>query len=231
MRGRQEEKLNKKIKGNFDGFVKSLDYSAMREDLDKDLIQIKLGIEDALDDLAKVMTRDLTLNSRNTFDIYSKEYLKFKTVDIKKRKDEIINAINKAKQEYKKLIASKVTKINETTRKAVARAIKENLEGKYGLNNLRKQIEEKVGSKWRAKLISQLETRQQCDLSSYELSKKLDLPREWRWVPGSKTPREHHQAMSGEQVKGNQRYSNGLRFPHDPEADISETAHCNCIEL
>ena len=45
----------------------------MREDLDKDLIQIKLGIEDALDDLAKVMTRDLTLNSRNTFDIYSKE--------------------------------------------------------------------------------------------------------------------------------------------------------------
>ena len=90
----------------------------MREDLDKELIQMELGIEDALDDLAKVMTRDLTLNSRNTFDIYSKEYLKFKTVDIKKRKDEIINAINKAKQEYKKLIASKVTKINETTNPA-----------------------------------------------------------------------------------------------------------------
>ena len=43
--------------------------------------------------------------------------------------------------------------------------------------------------------------------------------------------RESHDALDGEIVRGTETYSNGLRFPQDPEGSPDETVQCRCVEL
>jgi len=50
----------------------------------------------------------------------------------------------------------------------------------------------------------------------------------WAPPPKDKQARDNHQAMRGETVGLNERFSNGLLYPHDPSGDISETANCRC---
>ena len=43
--------------------------------------------------------------------------------------------------------------------------------------------------------------------------------------------RPSHSRMDGELVRGSDLYSNGLRYPHDPNGPPSETVDCRCVEL
>jgi Phage portal protein/Phage Mu protein F like protein len=54
--------------------------------------------------------------------------------------------------------------------------------------------------------------------------------REWLSSRDSQV-RESHEAIDGETVSGDEKYSNGCRFPQDPEADPDETIQCRCIEM
>lgn len=50
------------------------------------------------------------------------------------------------------------------------------------------------------------------------------------WVSGPDRPgrRPEHQAMDGETVGVNEKFSNGLRFPRDPNGPADETINCGC---
>lgn len=48
------------------------------------------------------------------------------------------------------------------------------------------------------------------------------------WNVTSLNPRRSHAAVNGETVGVDERFSNGLRFPGDPDGDIDETAGCKC---
>jgi len=48
------------------------------------------------------------------------------------------------------------------------------------------------------------------------------------WNVTSLDPRRSHAAINGETVGVEERFSNGLRFPGDPDGDIDETAGCKC---
>lgn len=48
------------------------------------------------------------------------------------------------------------------------------------------------------------------------------------WNVTSSNPRRSHAALNGQTVPVEERFSNGLRFPGDPDGDIDETAGCKC---
>ncbi|NPD33096.1 phage portal protein [Eggerthellaceae bacterium zg-997] len=48
------------------------------------------------------------------------------------------------------------------------------------------------------------------------------------WRTGGRNPRRTHLSMNGERVGIDERFSNGSRFPGDPEVDASEGAYCRC---
>jgi phage portal protein BeeE len=55
--------------------------------------------------------------------------------------------------------------------------------------------------------------------------------REWLSSKDARV-RDSHVSVDGEVVEGvDAKYSNGLRYPQDPEGDASETINCRCIEL
>jgi len=49
------------------------------------------------------------------------------------------------------------------------------------------------------------------------------------WIVTSGNPRASHAAMNGETVAMGETFSNGARWPGDPDLDIDETANCACI--
>ena len=48
------------------------------------------------------------------------------------------------------------------------------------------------------------------------------------WRTTSSKPRKSHARMNGESVALDEKFSNGLMWPGDPEGDASETAECKC---
>lgn len=52
----------------------------------------------------------------------------------------------------------------------------------------------------------------------------------WFHTNMSAEPRISHIAMSGE-IKDGEYYSNGLRYPGDPDGSLNETVHCKCKEI
>lgn len=61
--------------------------------------------------------------------------------------------------------------------------------------------------------------------------RRQDVRKFWLPPPKDKRARDNHQAMRGETIGLGERYSNGLRYPCDPEGDVSETANCRCREV
>jgi len=49
------------------------------------------------------------------------------------------------------------------------------------------------------------------------------------WIVTSSNPRASHASLNGETVPMNETFSNGARWPGDPDLDIDETANCACI--
>ena len=62
-----------------------------------------------------------------------------------------------------------------------------------------------------------------------ENAKKLDinLQKEWMATLDGRT-RDSHRDMDGEKVKTNEKFSNGLRYPGDPDGSPAETYNCRC---
>jgi HK97 family phage portal protein len=49
------------------------------------------------------------------------------------------------------------------------------------------------------------------------------------WIVTSDNPRSSHAALNGERVPVSETFSNGARWPGDPDLDVDETANCACI--
>jgi hypothetical protein len=82
--------------------------------------------------------------------------------------------------------------------------------------------------KARADLIGSLETNVAIAVGGYMVAKANGATKTWLHDGDPKEPRDNHVAMDGETVDVDDTFSNGLRFPRDPDADLSETANCTC---
>ena len=120
--------------------------------------------------------------------------------------------------------------ISETTRRGIVDIIDKGLAEGTDLDELARQIADStVLSPGRAKLIAHQESANAMSASNYNMMVENGVRRhKWLSQPIADVPREDHRRMSGQVRNVGELFSNGLKFPRDPEGPPEETIHCNC---
>ncbi len=87
-------------------------------------------------------------------------------------------------------------------------------------------------SDYQARLIARQEVGSALNGGRFEQMQEEELEaREWMSSRDGNV-RESHEAVDGEVVEGfEEKYSNGLLYPQDPNGDASEVINCRCIEM
>lgn len=124
----------------------------------------------------------------------------------------------------------RVVGIEQTTRDNIAAIISRGISEGKSQTELKKEIQSEMGStEARAKLIARQETSTALSTGQFDMMKTAGATtKTWHHRP-QKNPRPDHQSMDGETVGIDQRFSNGLRFPRDPEDGRAEQLiNCHC---
>ncbi len=132
----------------------------------------------------------------------------------------------------------RVVGIQQTTRDNIAKIISDGVANGTSQTNLKKAIQSEMGSAAtaaRAKLIARQETATALATGQFEMMVAAGATiKTWKHRP-QENPRDgshgqpNHVAMDGETVQINERFSNGLRYPRDPEDDRpEEVINCHC---
>ena len=83
----------------------------------------------------------------------------------------------------------------------------------------------------RAQLIARTETTGAANFGRYNQFLEDGIYSAVWHSPNPANARPHHQELNGREVNLGEEFGFGLRFPGDPNADVSELANCNCILL
>lgn len=132
----------------------------------------------------------------------------------------------------------RVVGIEQTTRNNIADTIAKGVSEGVSQRQLKKQIQADMGSDAtaeRAKLIARQETSTVLATGQFDMMKAAGATtKTWHHRP-QENPRDgvrtsvNHVAMDGETVGINERFSNGLRYPRDPEDNRpEELINCRC---
>lgn len=130
----------------------------------------------------------------------------------------------------------RVVGIEQTTRDNIARIISRGISEGRSQVELKKEIQSEMGSTaTRAKLIARQETSTALSTGQFDMMKSAGATtKTWHHRP-QRNPRDgtngkvDHVSMEGETVGIDQRFSNGLRFPRDPEDGRAEQLiNCRC---
>lgn len=130
----------------------------------------------------------------------------------------------------------RVVGIQKTTRDSVAKIISNGIANGVSQNTLRDEIiEEMKTNKTRAKLIARQETSTALATGQFDMMISAGAKtKTWHHRP-QKDPRDgtngkvDHVRLDGETVSVNERFSNNLRFPRDPEDNRpEELINCRC---
>lgn len=130
----------------------------------------------------------------------------------------------------------RVVGIGQTTRDNIADIIVKGVSEGKSQNTLKKEIISEMGTtKERAKLIAQQETSTALATGQYDMMTAAGATEKtWHHRP-QKDPRDgtngkvDHVSMNGETVSINERFSNGLRYPRDPDVNRpEEVINCRC---
>ncbi len=127
------------------------------------------------------------------------------------------------------------TEVNETTKENLRETLSQGIEEGETMEDLRKRVNHvfDVRTSAGAMAIAMTETAASVNggwLEAYKQSGVIEK-KEWYHAGSSLNDRPEHIAMSGEVVRLEERFSNGLMFPGDPSAPPSETVNCKCIIL
>lgn len=133
----------------------------------------------------------------------------------------------------------RVVGIQETTQKNIAAIISRGVENGSSQNTLKKEILQAMGpgtTKARAKLIAQQETMMSLATGQFDTMKAAGATtKTWHHRDPQLDPRDgthgkvNHVIMEGETVGIDEKFSNGLRYPRDPEDDRpEEVIRCRC---
>ena len=159
----------------------------------------------------------------------------FKVYNLDKKEKSLIQVIqNKSLNDYnKRYTAKKVGRISKATQGKINNIVTTmQAEGK-NRKEIAKQIMNSVEGmkKSRALTIARTETANATSVINHSSLAELGFKRKWVHVGGGKTDRSEHLACDNEIVGGNEIYSCGLSYPHEPGADAGDIINCYCMEI
>lgn len=130
----------------------------------------------------------------------------------------------------------RITRIEETTRKAIAKIVTRGIADGTGQEELRRMIQAEMSTNYsRAKLIARQETATALATGQYDMmiaagaTIKTWHHRHQRDPRDGQNGKPDHVSMDGETVAINDVFSNGLRYPRDPDdGRAEEVINCRC---
>lgn len=130
----------------------------------------------------------------------------------------------------------RVRHVTQTTKENISRIVANGIEAGIGREKMADEIlqEYEIQTRSRARLIADQETVMTLETGHYDMMQKSGATtKTWHHRP-QKNPRDgsdggpNHVKMDGETVPIDARFSNGLRYPCDPEGPARETIKCRC---
>lgn len=130
----------------------------------------------------------------------------------------------------------RIKNVTQTTKDNIARIVANGIEAGIGREKMADEIlqEYEIQSRSRARLIADQETVTSLETGHYDMMRTSGATtKTWHHRP-QKDPRDgrdggpDHVSMEGETVPIDGRFSNGLRYPCDPEGPPEETIKCRC---
>lgn len=130
----------------------------------------------------------------------------------------------------------RIVQVSTTTKDNIARIVMNGIDAGISREKMADEIlqEYEIQSKSRARLIADQETITTLETGHYDMMRTSGaVSKTWHHRP-QKYPRDgknggpNHVAMDGETVPIDGRFSNGLRYPCDPDGPAKETIKCRC---
>ena len=125
----------------------------------------------------------------------------------------------------------RVTNVTQTTKDAIARIVADGIENGDSTQVMADSIMQEMNTnEKRARLIAQQETMTSLSTGQYDMMVNAGAQTK-TWHHMSITPdyRRDHRRMDGETVPIDAKFSNGLRFPRDPDGPADEVINCRCV--
>ncbi|OPZ65901.1 MAG: Phage portal protein [Firmicutes bacterium ADurb.Bin506] len=125
----------------------------------------------------------------------------------------------------------RVVRIQQATKDAIASIVSGGIENGDSTQLIADSIMQEMGAtEQRARLIAQQETMTSLSTGQYDMYKKAGaLTKTWHHMSTTEHYRRDHKRMNGETVPIDGKFSNGLRFPRDPDGPAEEVIQCRCV--
>ena len=150
-----------------------------------------------------------------------------------------IGSVFDVNEEVRAYISKKTMKfaeeVNETTKENLKNTLSQGIEEGETMEELKGRVEHTfdVRKGAGARVVAMTETAASVNggwLEAFKQSKIIEK-KEWYHAGSSLNDRPEHISISGEKVDLDNKFSNGLMFPGDPNASPDETVNCKCIIL
>jgi hypothetical protein len=140
--------------------------------------------------------------------------------------------VNKVLEYLKRYLLNKaIAPISTTTVRVIDRILSEAIAKGWGVEKTAKQLESTDISKSRARLIIRTESVRATNLTQMMAAddEVYQMEKTWIAIEDKRTRVTHsHKGVDGQTQDLDQPFTNGLKFPGDPDAPIEEVANCRC---
>ncbi|MGN6436867.1 MAG: phage minor head protein [Agriterribacter sp.] len=122
-----------------------------------------------------------------------------------------------------------VLPITETTRAFILRVIELGVKEGWGIDRMVAKIRDDQILEARARMIARTETIRAANIGHKVGAKNFPYQVTKGWIAANDHRTRHtHRLVNGQWVEEDEKFSNGLLFPGDPEAPAKEVINCRC---
>lgn len=143
--------------------------------------------------------------------------------------EEFINQVLAYFQKY--LLEKVVVPISQTTINQIEAVLQEAISEGWGVDKTVKELEDSDITKYRARMIVRTETVKATNFTQMAAADNEDyeMDKQWIAIEDGRTRSSHsHAGVDGERIALDDKFTNELLFPGDPEGDAEEIINCRC---
>jgi hypothetical protein len=147
------------------------------------------------------------------------------------KKSELSDFVQWVQEYFKDYVLEMATNITDTTIKKVHDILDQAIAGGWSVQRTVDALNDTELARSRARTIVRTESVRAMNFANQAISESEDFEttKEWIAIEDKRTRRAHtHVGVDGEKRDMNQKFSNGLMFPGDPEGAANQTINCRC---